>query len=108
MTDQDRQVYEKLTPQNFNNYYIAKLISEGLRYPLPSISKSLEEEKKLFVWVEEYMNQEGIDTSRLTIRILPIYFSLIESCWRADYNQRPSFSFIVKKLQEMIELADKI
>ncbi|KAL9657575.1 hypothetical protein ABK040_001002 [Willaertia magna] len=111
MSTEEKMSYSSLKIEN--PLLTAKLVSEGLRLPIPKLlnnvnnALTVEEEKKLFIWMTNFMDGEDLEEA-IIFKVLLNYFKLIDSCWKQDYNQRPSFSFISKQLNELLSQVDNV
>ena len=88
--------------KNLNEAYmvIPKLVTEGLRLPLPSIPLS---ENYVGNWIQSDCGETKFSSqhrNNYSVALNSI-FTLIEVCWGVEVTKRPSFTRIVDKLVEI-------
>ena len=92
---------QKLAFKNLNEAYmvVPKMVTEGLRLPLPSLPLS---DSYVDYWIYADCGDKKVGASLKDSYdfVLAGMFKLIEECWNAEVAQRPPFTRIVDKLVE--------
>ncbi|EFC35430.1 predicted protein [Naegleria gruberi] len=110
MPTQEGETFAHIANQN-SLLLVPKLISEGLRLPLPKLPLN-PQSQIMKMWIREYFIKDDLNQAkRLSIirqedpfekhlTVLDALFSMVQCSWCEDFYQRPSFSKLAEQLLE--------
>jgi len=109
MSEETLQKFSKINPESVMG--VPKLILDGIRPPIPTLPLQLNNSKHV-KWVQTFINPNDDLFYNSTdlgtcLEVLNRLFTLIEKCWQSDMNLRPSFSFILSELTQLLYLEQK-